>query len=201
MEEKPLCYALTVELGKFSIIRAAQLLDFIKKNTSQYYSYFLSGNYSTVASMKGRQDYAILSSLTQLNLKNGSYVGGIDLMKEEANLGDSAGKDYIRINPFAQDNNDGFLVIDVIEGNEEPQIKYCFDMCNDKFAPISANRYYEEYEESELENYSEWDAEDIAYYQSFEKALAFVETFELLTVSELEEFFNKKYLKEKNFVD
>lgn len=186
--------------GKYSIQRAAQLLDFLKKDASQSYSFFLKENFDM--KNKGmREDYRILSALTQLNLRDGSYVGGIDLVEEASTYDEFESTDYVRIDPFNQDNNDGFLVIDVIEGGVDgAQIKYCFDMCEGKFSPISANRYFEKYEESEFDGCSEWDSDDAAYYQNLEKSLTFIEGFELLSVAELENIFSGVYLKDKNLV-
>ena len=187
--------------GHYAIQRAAQLLDFIKKNTQQTYSYFLKKSFE-IKSAFGRDDYKILTSLIQLNLRDGTFVRGIDLIKEASEYDKYKDTDYVVINPFEQDNNDGFLVIDVQEKEgEEPQVKYCFDLCKEKkFTPISANRYYEKYSEDDYENYSEWDSNEIAYFSNLEKTLLFVESFELLKKNELKEIFGTQYAKEKNLV-
>lgn len=187
--------------GHYAIQTAAQLLDFINKNTQAEYSHFLKKDFK-MKNKFDRRDYQILSSLIQLNLRDGSYVRGIDLVEAASEYEEYKTTDYVKINPFQQDNDDGFLVIDIIENKgEEPQIKYCFDLWrSNDFIPISANRYYEEYEGSDYEDCLEWDSEDTAYFNNLEKTLAFIEKFDLLNEFELELIFDSYYSKEKNLI-
>jgi len=189
--------------GHFAIQKTAQLLDFIQKNIQyENSSYFLKNSYDII-SARDRRDYKALTALIQLNIRDGSFVNGIDLVQEACECYDEFKEtDYFIINPFQQDNNDGFLVIDVQEKEEEaPKVKYCFDLCKkEKFVPISANRYYEQYEEDDYKTFAEWNNDEVAYFENLEKTLIFVESFEILNKTELKEIFEKKYSKKSNII-
>lgn len=197
--------------GWYSIQRAKQLLDFIKKDTTNNkYSLFKGGSFE-----KAKEVRNIIYNLTQLNLELGSFVKGIDLVYEElemqfVNEYDGKGEDYTilremardsilynkkdllfqadkhyTINPFYQDNNDGMLLITI---DKNGKIKYAFDKLQaDEYRPITAEEYYKDYKKWDEEEFDEEDKKAV------QEMIEFVGSFELLTAEEMQQVFDKQY--------
>ena len=144
-----------------------------------------------------------------MNLTIGSYVGGCDLVKEAKQWGDYTTGDTFKIDPLWQDNNNGILVIDVLE---DGTIKYGLgagpeDVGDDEvYKMITASEYFKisqknltgEYEKYRLENC------DKELYDKVLKQIEFIDSnFTLLTQEEFKDIFNQEYeykncLKENN---
>lgn len=126
--------------GEHMISRANQLLDYISKNVEGNYSNFKAKNFDIANrnGANGRDDLIVLASLIQMNLKIGSFVTSIDLVKEHIEWFPKYGKEHaeqdeiqafengrFKMNYKNQDNNDGALVIEVQEDEEgNGKVKY-----------------------------------------------------------------------------
>lgn len=197
--------------GRFMINRGYQLLDFLKKNTADTYSPFLSEKFDFVNfSYKKREDLKVLKGLTQLNLSVGSFVDTCNIMEENFTWGFDNKKfaKYVKINPFKQDNNDGILVIDIQERKatkeEEkenfskiiPVIKYAFisgtDIWHNTIELINAEKYYaKDYESTDKEG--DYKLKDETYNQVKEQIKFIDENFQMLTEEEFDKIFESKY--------
>jgi hypothetical protein len=180
--------------GHFSIIRAYQILDFLKKSIEDDYSPFLSNNYEYIKYDKNC-DVRILNSLIELNATYGSFVNSHDLLEEQFKYFADENERYknISINPFCQDNNDGILVVKIVEEeNKEPIIKYAFDFLNNNyFNPISAKDYWEQQDPSDRKSYKQREKLDKKLSKIIDSYISFIENegFEILTQKELEDIF------------
>ena len=202
--------------GYYMINRTYQLLDFIKKNIQSNYSNFKEEHFD-ISNGDRREDLNILHTLIQLNTTIGSYVAGVDLVKEEyewmwgrtdsepKELADL--KDTFIIEPCRQDNNNGILVIDI---QEDGTIKYGLAggyeeiegmKFNDDFKMINAKTYFElseknysgEYEEYKLIN------KDKELYEKVMDQIDFIDSnFTLLTDEEYHEIFSNEYSFKEN---
>lgn len=167
--------------GGYMINRAHQILDFINDNLKKddmfdpnSFSYFK------------RDINPALTSLTQLNLTISSFQLGCDISDEAENG---------VFNPFYADNNDGILVVDIIETQEGRKIKYCFDFLEDSFKPITAAQYYGDATNEESYYHSDIKYQnDKEYINTVLNQIKIIDTsFELLTPSECEKIFSKTY--------
>ena len=133
--------------GYYMINRTYQLLDFIGKNVKADYSNFKEKNFDIANSESRREDIEMLQNLIQMNTTIGSYVKGIDLIKEDYEWGSNKEefKETFKMNPMFQDNNNGILVIDIQENGE---VKYGlgggYEEVGDfnDFSMISAKEYF-----------------------------------------------------------
>lgn len=144
-------YHLQWNWGEHMINRAYQLLEYISKNTKFTYSDFLSK--SEWQKWNGKE---ILSALIQMNLEIGSYVGGHDLVEEqyEWDLYDKKMViDTFKINPNNQDNNDGFLVIDIAEVKRKDKVipKIYVSIWNGNYQKVSFEEYAKDYKICDLD--------------------------------------------------
>ena len=195
--------------GFYMINRTYQLLDYIKKNVENSYSNFKEEHFDIANSGSYREDLDILHNLIQMNLTIGSYVGGHDLVKEAKQWGDYTTGDTFKIDPEFQDNNNGILVIDVLE---DGTIKYGLgagpeDVGKDEvYKMTTASEYFKisqknltgEYEKYRLENCNK------ELYDKVLEQIEFIDNnFTLLTQEEYKDIFNQEYeykncLKENN---
>lgn len=186
--------------GRFAINRVYQLLDFINKNLKDSYSNFVDDHFEITNRGEYREDKRILESLIQMNMTAGSYVAGIDLVKEEQEFADTPSETF-KINPKKQDNNNGIIVIDI--GNDR-KIKYGMTVGYEgegkhkEFEIVSAREYMEAYQgdlDYIKENIkTEKDKEEyLELLATIEKQLIFTEDFELLTQKEFEDMFKQEY--------
>lgn len=193
--------------GKYAIQRACQLIDFIQKNIMEVDNYFY-GDYVEVCKEKA---YASLKCLTEINMRDGSFVATSNLIKEACEMkGVKVTKkpkkgvkliEETTINPFHQDNNDGIFVLKI---NSDKTIQYAFDFLEEYsiFVPISAARYFERYQEDDFKTCDWKNEEEAHYFENIEKQIAFISGFDLLSPYELETIFFKKYkLKDCNIND
>ena len=138
--------------GAFSVIRAHQLINYIDGSRRDLFNPFGIGEHAKVggSSFDGRrQDLYALKALTELDLTSSDMVAGHDLMQEEDSWDRSRYKSgvltsfplHTTIDPLAQDNNDGFLVIQV--GQSETKYAFCKDTCG--YEPVSASEYLSNY--------------------------------------------------------
>lgn len=149
--KKIVAYHLQWNWGEHMINRAYQLLEYINKNTKFTYSDFLSK--SEWQKWNGKE---ILSALIQMNLEIGSYVGGHDLVEEKYELDLYDKKmviDTFKINPNNQDNNDGFLVIDITEVKKKDKIipKIYASIWNRNYEKVSFEEYAKDYKICDLD--------------------------------------------------
>lgn len=150
-------YHLQWNWGEYMINRAYQLLEFISKNVKSSFSDLLSNGYNY--SYGGGKEF--LSSLIQMNLEIGSYVKGVDLVAEQYELDLMDKKmiiDTFNINPDNQDNNDGFLVIDIAETKRKDKVipKIYASIWNDSYKQITFKEYAEEYRQNSLNYYEDY---------------------------------------------
>lgn len=149
-------YHLQWNWGEHMINRAYQLLKFISKNVKSSYSDLLSNGYKY--SFGGGKEF--LSALIQMNTEIGSYVKGVDLVAEQYEL-DLMNKkmiiDTFNINPDNQDNNDGFLVIDITETKRKDKVipKIYASIWNGSYKQITFKQYAEEYRQNSLNYYED----------------------------------------------
>ena len=186
--------------GRYAINRVYQLLDFIDKNLKDTYSNFISDKFDISNRGEYREDKRILENLIQMNITEGSYVAGIDLVKEEQEFAEEPSETF-KINPRKQDNNNGIIVIDI---NNDRKIKYGMTVGYEgegkykKFEIVNARQYMEAYQEDldyikenlKTEEDNKWYLELLA---TIEKQIVFTEDFELMTQEEFENMFNKEY--------
>lgn len=190
--------------GYYMINRTYQLLDFIKKESPYEYSFIRSGSDKLLHDKDEAID--VLQSLIQINLTVGSNVTGHDLVKEARQWGDYTTGDTFKIDPEFQDNNNGILVIDVLE---DGTIKYGLgagpeDVGDDEaYKMITAKEYFDISqrgcsEEYKLKNYNK------ELYDKVLEQIEFIDNnFTLLTQEEYKDIFNQEYeykncLKEVN---
>lgn len=186
--------------GTYAINRVYQLLDFISKNLEDTYSNFVSEHFETVNRGKYREDKRILEGLIQMNITCGSYVAGIDLVKEEKEYQEEPSEKF-KINPRKQDNNNGIIVIDI---SNDRKIKYGMTVGYEgegkykEFQIVNARQYMEAYQ-GELDyikrnvKTEEDNKEYLELLATIEKQLVFTEDFEVITQAEFEAMFNKSY--------
>lgn len=163
-------YHLQWNWGEHMINRAWQLLEYINKNTKGSYSCFLSNGYNWYKN-DGKD---ILSALIQGNLEIGSFVRGHDLVagKYEWALYDKHMliKDF-RLNPDEQDNNDGFLVIDIDEVKKGDKIipKIYASIWNGAYKKVSFEEYAREYMQNDLDYTDQMVNEGRIDFKDYEK--------------------------------
>lgn len=186
--------------GRYAINRVYQLLDFISKNLRSDYNNFASEYFETTNRGKYREDKRILEGLIQMNITCGSYVAGIDLVKEQKEFDDDLSETF-KINPEKQDNNNGIIVIDI---SNDRKIKYGMTVGYEgegkykEFQIVSARQYMEAYQ-SELDyikEHSKTEEDNKEYLEllaELEKQLVFTEDFEVMTQAEFTAMFNKTY--------
>lgn len=186
--------------GRYAINRVYQLLDFIDKNLKDTYSNFTSDKFDISNRGKYREDKRILESLIQMNITEGSYVAGIDLVKEEQEFAKEPSETF-KINPRKQDNNNGIIVIDI---TNDRKIKYGMTVGYEgegkykEFEIVNARQYMEAYqgdldyikENLKTEEDNKWYLELLA---TIEKQIVFTEDFEVMTQQEFENMFNQEY--------
>lgn len=185
--------------GYYMVNRTYQLLDFISKNTSSVFSNFKEENFNIANSGNQREDIIILHNLIQMNNTIGSYVKGIDLIKEEyewlSNKKDFS--DTFKMNPGSQDNNNGILVIDI---QENGKIKYGLaggyeeiENFDNNFRMITAKEYFTLSEKGCSDEYKLENA-DKELYETVLKQIDYIDNnFELLTDEEYKEIFDTEY--------
>ena len=187
--------------GYYMINRTYQILDFLKKNALGEFSEFKSKNYDekdkTLKSYLGKginTDKQILTALIEMNLSIGSIVGSYDLIKEELKY--SSNKETFKMIPKNQDNNNGILVIDLQEDNDNNiKIKYGlalgYEEGGNLDTMVSASEYLK------ASNQMEYIKEEEDYEEfktMIDKQVDFIDNnFELLTNEEYKEIFEKEY--------
>ena len=195
--------------GYYMINRTYQLLDFINKNLQDTYNNFQEENFDI--SNNHREDIDILHNLIQFNTTIGSYVKGIDLIKENYDYFNKENKDTFKMIPKEQDNNNGILVIDI---QENGKIKYglaggyeeieSMNFDSD-FTMINAKTYFDLSENNLSDNKYKLENRNFDLYCKVMEQIKFIDSFELLTQKEYEEIFNQEYsykecLKEKDLI-
>lgn len=182
--------------GYYMINRAYQILDFTSKNVTDDFSNFKEGHFDIVNGR--REDITMLQNLIQMNNTIGSYVKGIDLIKETYEWLKDKGelKDTFKMTPENQDNNNGILVVDI---QEDGKIKYGLaggyeEVGNyDTFNMISAREYFELSEKDYDDEYKLINS-DKKLYDVVMKQIDYIDNnFELLTNEEYKEIFNTEY--------
>ena len=175
-------YHLQWNYGKSMINRAYQLLEFINKSKETRDMY--SSGENLYYSDKAKE---ALKTLIQLNLTTGEFQFGHDLILEEFKYFNKENKDYFKINPKQQDNNNGILIIDI---QDNGKIKYGFavgyegETKDDAFNIISARKYGVAYQDCANEK-------DMFVA---EQQVKFIDNnFELLTQADYNEIFNQEY--------
>lgn len=193
--------------GCYMINRAYQLLDYIQKEASGDYSFIRrdrdNGGYKNYDQ---EEAINVLQALIQMNLTVGSNVGGHDLVKEARQWGDYTTGDTFKIDPEFQDNNNGILVIDVLE---DGTIKYGLgagpeDVGDDEaYKMITAKEYFDISQRGCSEEYKLINC-DKEFYDKILEQIEFIDNnFTLLTQEEYKDIFNQEYeykncLKENN---
>lgn len=184
--------------GYYMINRTYQLLDFIGKNVKADYSNFREEHFDIANSDTRREDIDMLQNLIQMNTTIGSYVKGIDLIKEDYEWGkDKEGfNEKFKMNPMFQDNNNGILVIDIQENGE---VKYGlgggYEEVGDfdDFKMISAKEYFR-LSEKDYEDKYKLKNKDEELYNEVLKQIDYIDNnFTLLTDEEYKEIFNTEY--------
>lgn len=184
--------------GRYAIVRAHQLVRFLDGARDNIFNPFGIGEHSHVGrrSWDGRrEDLCILRALTELNTVDSTIVPGHDLMVEMNDMHKwlmDEGRlrrfpDTIKMDPLAQDNNDGFLVIQATKN----EIKYAF--CPDAYdiEPISASEYLQAYQ-------GEWRDCDEETRSAIEGMVEDLEQHPLLTREEMTQIFDREYDKKLN---
>ena len=184
--------------GEGSVVRAYQLVHFLDGTRENIFNPFGLGEHSHVGgrSWDGRrEDLYILKALTELNTVASSIVPGHDLMVEandmhkwlveEGRLKRFPGT--IKMDPLAQDNNHGFLVVQATKD----EVKYAF--CSDAYdiEPISASEYLRAYK-------GEWWDYDEETRSKIEEMVEDLERRPLLTREEMTQIFEREYDKKLN---
>ena len=184
--------------GQYSIVRAHQLVDFLDGARGDIFNPFGMGEHSRVggSAFDGRrEDLYILNALTEINTLASTIVPGHDLMAEELDyqkwlLGRgelTALPSTIRMDPLAQDNNDGFLVVQAAK--EGIRYAFCKDVC--AIDPVSASEYLQGYRE-------EWWDYDEETRASVEAMAEKLDGYPLLSKEEMERIFEREYDKKLN---
>ena len=184
--------------GYYMVNRTYQLLDFIGKNVKSNYSNFKEENFDIANSGSYREDIEMLQNLIQMNTTIGSYVKGIDLVKEEYEFCNKEKKLTFKINPNNQDNNNGILVIDIKENGE---VKYGLGggyeeigTWADDFKMISVEEYFRLSENGyDDDDYKLKNRNKELYNEVMEQITYIENNFELLTDEEYKEIFNQEY--------
>jgi len=137
----------------------------------------------------------IFRDLTEINLVSCSLVAGHDLMEEAPGYDKwRLEQDKLRripktieMDPLAQDNNDGFLVVQAAEH----EVRYAF--CKDASAiePVSAAEYLKGYRD----DLDRWEPQDRATVEAMVEDL---DGYELLSKEDIEQIFQKHYDKKLN---
>ena len=183
--------------GFYMINRTYQLLDFIGKNAKADYSNFREEHFDIANSDTRREDIDMLQNLIQMNTTIGSFVKGIDLVKEdyEWRIGKEDFKETFKMNPNFQDNNNGILVIDIQENGE---VKYGLsggyeEVGNEDFKMISAKEYFR-LSEKDYEDKYKLKNKDEELYNEVMKQIDYIDNnFTLLTDDEYKEIFDTEY--------
>lgn len=183
--------------GFYMINRTYQLLDFIGKNAKADYSNFREEHFDIANSDTRREDIDMLQNLIQMNTTIGSFVKGIDLVKEdyEWGIGKEDFKETFKMNPNFQDNNNGILVIDIQENGE---VKYGLsggyeEVGNEDFKMISAKEYFR-LSEKDYEDKYKLKNKDEELYNEVMKQIDYIDNnFTLLTDDEYKEIFDTEY--------
>ena len=183
--------------GFYMINRTYQLLDFIGKNAKADYSNFREEHFDIANSDTRREDIDMLQNLIQMNTTIGSFVKGIDLVKEdyEWRFGKEDFKETFKMNPNFQDNNNGILVIDIQENGE---VKYGLsggyeEVGNEDFKMISAKEYFR-LSEKDYEDKYKLKNKDEELYNEVMKQIDYIDNnFTLLTDDEYKEIFDTEY--------
>ena len=183
--------------GFYMINRTYQLLDFIGKNAKADYSNFREEHFDIANSDTRREDIDMLQNLIQMNTTIGSFVKGIDVVKEdyEWGIGKEDFKETFKMNPNFQDNNNGILVIDIQENRE---VKYGLsggyeEVGNEDFKMISAKEYFR-LSEKDYEDKYKLKNKDEELYNEVMKQIDYIDNnFTLLTDDEYKEIFDTEY--------
>ena len=183
--------------GYYMINRTYQLLDFVGKNAKADYSNFREEHFDIANSDTRREDIDMLQNLIQMNTTIGSFVKGIDLVKEdyEWRIGKEDFKETFKMNPNFQDNNNGILVIDIQENGE---VKYGLsggyeEVGNEDFKMISAKEYFR-LSEKDYEDKYKLKNKDEELYNEVMKQIDYIDNnFTLLTDDEYKEIFDTEY--------
>ncbi len=184
--------------GPFAIIRAHQLVDFLDGARENRFNPFGLGECSQVGGMSfdgRREDLYLLKALTEINTVSSSIVAGHNLMVEAHGTHKwlleqdeiSSIPSTIKMDPLAQDNNDGFLVIQVTPD----EVKYAFCKDTSALEPIDASEYLNPYR-GELERF---DGDDRT---TVEMMVEILKDYPLLTKDEMSQIFNREYDKSLN---
>lgn len=180
--------------GEYMINRGYQLLDYIQKEASGDYSFFRRED-----GLSYDKEEAInsLHALIQMNLTVGSYVGGHDLVKEARQWGDYTTGETFKIDPERQDNNNGILVIDVLE---DGTIKYGFSGGGeetgdyDHFNMVTAAEYFNLGQKQCREEQYLLKNRCKEMYDKVQEQIKFIDdNFKLLTNEEYKDIFNTSY--------
>ncbi len=184
--------------GPYSIIRAHQLVNFLDGARENTFNPFGLGDRSEVGGMSfdgRREDLYLLRALTEINNVSASIVEGHDLMAEEHGTHKwlleqdeiSSIPSTIKMDPLAQDNNDGFLVIQTTPD----EVKYAF--CKDVSAiePVNASEYMKGYPD----DMDRWPVTDRVTVEAMVEEL---DQRPLLTKGEIEQIFDREYDKSLN---
>lgn len=182
--------------GYYMINRTYQLLDFVSKNAKAEYSNLREENFDIANSETRREDIEMLQNLIQMNTTIGSYVKGIDLIKEEYEFCNKDNSKTFKMNPMFQDNNNGILVIDI---QENGKVKYGlgggYEEVGDfnDFSMISAKEYFK-LSEKDYEDKYKLKNKNEELYKIVQEQIKFIDNnFELLTDEEYKEIFNTEY--------
>lgn len=183
--------------GFYMINRTYQLLDFIGKNAKADYSNFREEHFDIANSDTRREDIDMLQNLIQMNTTIGSFVKGIDLVKEdyEWGIGKEDFKETFKMNPNFQDNNNGILVIDIQENGE---VKYGLsggyeEVGNEDFKMISAKEYFRLSEKDYEDKYKLKNKNEELYNEVMKQIDYIDNNFTLLTDDEYKEIFDTEY--------
>lgn len=184
--------------GQFSVIRAHQLVNFLDGAKDNAFNPFGLGEESRLGGMSfdgRREDLYLLKALTEINTVSSSIVAGHDLVAEEHGHDKwrlerdeiSRIPSTIKMDPLAQDNNHGFLVVQATEDG----VKYAF--CKDVSAiePISASEYLKDYQD-------EWSSFEPTDRATIVGMVQNLETYPLLTKEEMAQIFDREYEKKLN---
>ena len=184
--------------GAFSVIRAHQLINYIDGNRKDLFNPFGIGEHAKVGgtSFDGRrQDLYALKALTELDLTSCDMVAGHDLMREADSWDRSRFKNglissypmHTVIDPLAQDNNDGFLVIQV--GQTETRYAFCKDAYG--YEPVSASEYLSSYR-------GDLSRRPLAFQERVAEMTEQLDKVPLLEKSEMAHIFKEPYSKRLN---
>ena len=206
-------YHLQWNWGEHMINRAYQLLNYISKNVKNTYSELLSSGYD-LGKFYGKE---FLSALIQMNLELGSYVKGIDLVKEQYDWDLYDKKmviDTFKINPDKQDNNDGFLVIDITERKQKDKttpIIYV-GIWDGDYKQVAFKEYAEQYKQNSIDyvkdclqqgriSKKEYEQEIKKWNKIMKKAQKLDKKYKTIDKKRYAEIFESEYKYENNLSD